>query len=131
MKIGSLEGFILYGCVCVCVCVSQIDSPILPPIDPQLKSELTTSMEQLMRQINNLRSPGSFQEPRPLSIVAYVVLSKAHLSVTKLLVLEAVSNLAHKEALQLLARREYVRSLSEPGVADGLEVSRQMYVCHN
>ena len=90
-------------------------------------------MEQLMRQINNLRGPGSFQEPRPLNIVAYVVLSKAHLSVTKPLVLEAVSNLAHKEALQLLARREYVRSLSEPGVADGLEVSRQMhgYVCHN
>lgn len=117
LKILPLEKFLLYG-----IFSFQIDSPILPPVDPQLKNELTTSTEQLMKQINNLCGPGSFQEPRPLDIVTYIVLSKASLSVTKPLVLEAVASLAHKEALQLLAKREYVRSLSEPGVADALEV---------
>jgi hypothetical protein len=75
-----------------------------------------------MKQINDLRRSGSCQEPRPLSIVAYVVLSKASILVTKPLILEAVANMTHKEALQLLAKREYVRSLSESGVADALAV---------
>ena len=76
-----------------------------------------------MKKINELRGMGSSQEPRPLSIVAYVVLSKASVSVTTPLVLEAVTSMVNKEALQLLARREYVRMLSEPGVADNLQVS--------
>ena len=80
-----------------------------------------------MKKINDLRCSGSFQEPRPLSIIAYVVLSKASFLVTKPLVLEAVSNVvANKEALQILARREYVRSLSESGVADALTVSTRV-----
>ena len=80
-----------------------------------------------MKKINDLRCSGSFQEPRPLSIIAYVVLSKASFVVTKPLVLEAVGNMvANKEALQILARREYVRSLSESGVADALTVSTKV-----
>ena len=78
-------------------------------------------MEQLLKRINNIRSP--YLEPRPLSLVTYVVLSKASFSVIKPLVLEAVAGHAEKEALQLLARREYVRMLSEPGVTDALNVS--------
>ena len=78
-----------------------------------------------MKQINDLRCSGSFQEPRPLNIVAYVVLSKAPIPISKPLVLEAVSSMvANKEALQILARREYVRSLSETGVNDALTVSK-------
>ena len=76
-----------------------------------------------MKEVNDLRGVGSFQEPCPLSILAYIVLSKASVSVTTPLVLEAVTSLANKEALQLLARREYVQMLSEPGVADALQVS--------
>ena len=76
-----------------------------------------------MKKVNDLRGAVSFQEPRPLNILAYVVLSKASVLLTTPLVLEAVASLANKEALQLLARREYVRMLSEPGVADNLQVS--------
>ena len=82
-----------------------------------------------MRKINDLRCSGSYQEPRPLCIVAYVVLSKASILVTKPLVLEAVGSMvANKEALQLLAKREYVRSLSESGVADALTVSTRVII---
>lgn len=78
-------------------------------------------MQQLVKQINNLCSV--YLEPRPLTLVTYIVLSKGSVSVIRPLVLEAISSAVEKETLQLLARREYVRMLSEPGVPDELNVS--------
>ena len=81
-----------------------------------------------MKQVHDLRSQGSYLEPRPLTLIAYVVLSKALVSVTKPLVLETVANMTDKATLQLLARREYVRMLSEPGMQDTVLVSKHMHV---
>ena len=103
--------------------VFQIDSPVLPPIDPQLQAELMSNMEQVTKHVYDLHGQNSFIDPRPMNVTTYAILSRAPSSVCKLLILEALADCTDKEALRLLAKKEYVRLLSEPGMQDKLNVS--------
>ena len=76
-----------------------------------------------MREVNDIYSSDTFVDPRPINLITYAILSKASIFVTKPIVMETVANLTNQEALQLLAKKEYCRMLSEPGLTDQLKVS--------
>ena len=82
-----------------------------------------SSMERVTKHVYDLHGQNSYIDPRPMNVTTYAILSRAPPSVCKLLILEAVADCMDKEALRLLAKKEYVHLLSEPGMQDKLNVS--------
>ncbi len=88
----------------------QIDSPPAPPISPTLQTQLAKLIGS--HHYRNHQLGTVHEEARPLSALTYAVLSDYPKHTIRLLALDHISFNQIEEKIKMLAKREYIHTLS-------------------